>query len=187
MEIPKAEEEKRLRAANRRRLRLPDGNPNNRRGKEVKGIVEAMPLWEDWVSVNKLQKKNLLLLFSLCFNISPFCGLPSRNKQEISKEVMQRRVSLFDNVGPEGTLDDFFKLHGWFYLSQDKATLLVLSFMSVFWFLHLFAITTVPFLNVSESQRSFNNASEGLPWVWCARSGSARIGPRVCDPQNLSQ
>ena len=95
-------------------------------------IVEAMPLWEDWISMNKLQKKSLVLLFSLCCNISGACALPSRNKQEISKEVMQRRVSWFDKIEPEGTLDDFLNLHGWFHLSPDKTTLLVLSFMTVF-------------------------------------------------------
>ena len=95
-------------------------------------IVEAMPLWEDWISTNKLQKKSLVLLFSLCFNINPLCGLPSKNKQEISKEVMHRRVSWYDSIEPEGTLDDFLNLHGWFHLSPDKTTLLVLSFMSVF-------------------------------------------------------
>ena len=104
-------------------------------------IVEAMPLWEDWLSVNKPQKKKLLLLFSLCFNINPLCGLPSRNKQGISKEVMQRRVSWFDNIEPEGTLDDFLKLHGWFHLSPDKTKLLVLSFMNVFDFFNCFQLS----------------------------------------------
>ena len=95
-------------------------------------IVEAMPLWEDWLSANRLQKKNLLLLFSLCFNISSGCALPSRNKQEISKEVMQRRVSRYDNIEPNGTFEEFVNAKGWFHLSPDKTTILVLSFMSVF-------------------------------------------------------
>ena len=150
-------------------------------------IVEAMPLWEDWLSTSKLQKKNLVLLFSLCCNISGACALPSRNKQEISKEVMQRRVSWFDNIEPEGSLDDFLNLHGWFHLSPDKTALLVLSFMSVFWFLYLFSIVTVPFLIIPEGQHSFNNASKDLPCVWCIRSRSARIDRQHWDPHNPCQ
>ena len=95
-------------------------------------IVEAMPLWEDWISTKKLPKKNLLLLFSLCCNISGACALPSRSKKEISEEVMQRRVPWFKGIEPEGTFDDFIKIHGWFSLSPDKNTLLVVAFMCGF-------------------------------------------------------
>ena len=97
-------------------------------------IVKVMPSWEDWISmaVPFGHKHHLLILFSLFFNISPFCGLPSRSKKEIVEEVMQRRVSWFDNIHPKGTFDDFIKIHGWFSLSPDKNTLLVVAFMCGF-------------------------------------------------------
>ena len=99
-----------------------------------------MPSWEDWISmtVPPGHKHHLLILLSLFFNISPYCGLPSRSKEEIAEEVMQPRVSWFDNIHP-GHLCRFHQ-DPWMVLSQsgqDHVTCCCI---------HVWVLTTLYFL-----------------------------------------
>ena len=149
-------------------------------------IVEAMPLWEDWISTKKSKEEPPASIQPLLQHQWGMC--PSRSKKEISEEVMQRRVTWFDNIHPEGTFDDFSQAHGWFSLSPDKNTLLVVAFMCGFWLICIFLqLSQCHFLNISEGQRSLNNASKDLPCVWCIHSSSSRIDWQRWEPHNSCQ